>query len=555
MKRIAPIHSALAAGVSLLFFGAVRYAHGDDKNSGMNPIQLSAEHVAAVNRPRRIIVEYDAFDPSQALAAKFDDWLKFRFDLIDDPASQIDSVWWDFPAGTGASARVNYPSLQTWHAQGIDPMRRLVEECRKRGLETFFSHRFSSVEHGPGGLEMKELSPLKAAHPDWVVKCWWWQGLWNLASEGLRDYKVSVIRGIAEAYDFDGIQINFARHIPCLPIGRQWELREHATTFIRAVRQALIEVGEARGRPYLLAVKVPNTIEGCRIDGFDVATWAAENLVDIFSVGSSVMTVDLSAFREITRGKPIKICPCFDDHHASDGYGHQPIEFLRGVYANWWGEGADAVETFNWSTSGKELADLVGAPPAYPRRDAHRQAYREIGSMDTMRGKDKIFAVERRGTFPWADGYFCRSDDAPLPIVLANHGRPVDVPIKVYEDLPDGTADVKLRVILFRATARDRMEVSLNGRLLELANCDEAWRDPQIFSPGPQPPKGSFATRRSDTTKQRLARFTFAVDPSQVHFGPNTVSVRIGERGPYLPGEDLQLEKVEVHVAYGGAPF
>ena len=35
----------------------------------MNPIQLPPAHIDAVNRPRRIIVEYDAFDPHQALGA------------------------------------------------------------------------------------------------------------------------------------------------------------------------------------------------------------------------------------------------------------------------------------------------------------------------------------------------------------------------------------------------------------------------------------------------------------------------------------------------------
>jgi hypothetical protein len=173
-----------------------------------------------------------------------------------------------------------------------------------------------------------------------------------------------------------------------------------------------------------------------------------------------------------------------------------------------------------------------------------------------MRGKDKIFAVERRGTFPWADGYFCRTQDALLPVVLGNEGGPVDVPIKVFEELAGKTAvDVKLRVIVFRATATDRLDVILNGQALALVECDEAWTDPQIFSPEPQPPKGFFATIEADTANQKLARFTYSVDPSQVRFGENIVTVSIGERGPYLPGVDLQLEKVEVHVGYGNGSW
>src|SRR5262249_4916196 len=154
-----------------------------------------------------------------------------------------------------------------------------------------------------GGLEMKTLDPVKAAHPDWVIRSWWWQGLWNAASPGLREYKLRILREIAENFDFDGIQIDFARHIPCLPPGKQWEHRDHPTEFMRGLRRMLLEVEKKRGKPFLLAVKVPETLKGCRIDGFDVEIWAKENLVDIFTLGSRSITVDVAAFRGITAGR------------------------------------------------------------------------------------------------------------------------------------------------------------------------------------------------------------------------------------------------------------
>ena len=58
-------------------------------------------------------------------------------------------------------------------------------------------------------------------------------------------------------YSFDGFELDFARHTPCLPPGRQWELREHATAFVRGVREMLLAVAEERGTPILLAAKVP----------------------------------------------------------------------------------------------------------------------------------------------------------------------------------------------------------------------------------------------------------------------------------------------------------
>ena len=58
-------------------------------------IQLSQEHHDAVNRRRRIVVQYDAHGE---LGVDFKQWLAYRFSYIDEPGSQIDSVWWDSPA-------------------------------------------------------------------------------------------------------------------------------------------------------------------------------------------------------------------------------------------------------------------------------------------------------------------------------------------------------------------------------------------------------------------------------------------------------------------------
>ena len=64
--------------------------------------------------------------------------------------------------------------------------------------------------------------------------------MWNLAAEGLREYQVAILRELMTRYDLDGVQIDFSRHVPCLPAGRQWELREHVTGFMRMVRGMLL---------------------------------------------------------------------------------------------------------------------------------------------------------------------------------------------------------------------------------------------------------------------------------------------------------------------------
>jgi hypothetical protein len=528
------------------------------KAGKMKKVKLSPVHQAAVNRKRRIIVQNDTGHPS-LLGSDIEQWLKFQFHYVDDSGSQVDSIIWDAACGNSAVypskvlPALNAECLKRWQKAGIDFVGRLVDETHKRGLEAFWDHRISEVDFVlMKGLEMKERFSVKAKHPDWLLKTWWWQGLWDLSSPGLRQYKVDILRELAESYDFDGFQIDFSRHLPCLPAGRQWELREHATQFMRQVRQMLQEVAAQKGNPILLSAKVPETLEGCRVDGFDVEVWSKENLVDFFSIGSRTMDVDLEGYRKITAGRNIKLYPCFDDHHATDGYKFPPIEVFRGVFGNWLEQGADGVETFNWSSADKAFCDRLKVL-AGPK--SHRQAYLECGEKKTMAGKDKIFCVERRGGYPWGDGYFTQNMQSPLPAILANDGKEAAFKVYSYESLSGQkgkTAKVSLRLILFGAFRTDEIEAGLNGQTLTLVRRDFSWKDGQIFSPNPQPESGSFGIYPIEPN-QKLLRMECDVPAKLLRAGENKVAVRVAKRGIYPVCQNIQVEKVEIHVRYSSS--
>ena len=519
-------------------------------------VALSREHHEALERRRRLVVQYDAWSQ---LGHDFDEWLDYRFDFIDEPGTQIDSVWWDLTA----LGHATYPSkvleqipqagLDKWRKQGIDWIERLVAETKKRKLECFWSHRLCEVElneEGTGAGWNGKPHPIKQAHPDWVIKTWWKQGLWNLAVAGVRELKVQILRELAENYDFDGFQIDFARHVPCLPPGRQWELRDQVTEFVRMVRLMLLEVARNRRRPLLLAARVPCTLEGCRHDGFDIAGWARQNLVDILALGSRSIDCDIDGFRRATRGRNIKLQPCHDDHHASDAYQYPPIEFFRGVSANWWHQGADSIMTFNWKNASPELCRKVGATPGPA---SQRQAYHEIGSPRTLREKDKMFVVQRRGGYPWAEGYFNRNDDAELPIELARDGEPRSVQLRIGDQVSannDQINQLLLRLVLFGAEPSEAPVVKINGTRLLLKARDSDWKDRQIFSPRPQPASGG-ADRWKTDPKQRLLRLDYEVAPQHCRLGLNDVELQFPAPGSRDSGKLIKVEKVEVHVRYG----
>ncbi len=510
---------------------------------------LSADHAKALNRRRRVCVQLDAADHRHVKLPPAD-WLRYMFQLPDEPGSQIDSIWLDIGMGEVAvyPSKILEPSpdlhLAAWRASGFEWASALIGACRQRGLEVFWNPRFSEVDISPEGrLEMERRSPWKEKHPDWVLKTWWWQGLWSAASPGLREHKVRVLREVAETLGPDGIQIDFARHMPCLPVGRQWELRGHVTEFLRMMRGMLAEVEAKRGKPCLLAAKVPETLRGCRSDGLDVETWAREELVDILTLGSRTMYVDVEDFRRVI-GSRIKLTPCLDDHHATDGYRYPPIDFFRGVFTNWLAQGADSVTTFNWAVAHPDFAEKAGGRVAV---ESQMLAYHEVGSPKTMARKNKLFAVERRGGYPWSEGYFNHNIDAPLPVRLANDGRVFRTTIRVFEN-PVGARRISLRLVLFQASEADKLAVALNGRPLDRER-REPWVDAQIFSPKPQPNSGGKGDYKVDPA-QKLLRVTYAIEAAALRFGGNEVTVAVRGRGPYSPGQDIQVEKMEVAVEY-----
>ncbi len=521
--------------------------------------RLSAEHRRAVNRRRRIVAQYDA----QGLwDLDFATWLDYRFRYVDEPGTQVDSIWWDM----GRLGQVLYPSafldalscpgLDKWRRAGIDLVGRLVEETRKRHLEVFWHHRVSEVDIAPqgrGAAWKGDPAPLKKAHPDWVLKTWWPHGLWNFAVPEVRACTVKCLQEVVRRYDFDGVQLDFARHVPCLPAGRQWELRDHVTELMRSTRRMLLEEAARRGKPLLLAAKVPRSLDGCRADGFDVEQWARAGVVDLFTLGSRSMEIDLAAFRRIVAGRDVKLQPCFDDHHTTDGYRYPPIEVFRGVFANWWQQGADSVATFNWSNAPPELAARLGGEVG-PL--SQRVAYHEVGTPETLRLKDKTFPVERRGGYPWAEGFFNRNDTAPLPMPVERGGTAASVRIRVGDDV-QGAAErlraVVLRIVLFGAADDEQVETRLNGHPLTLTVRDPAWKDPQIFSPRPQPASGGNGIYRVNP-RQRLLRLEFAVDPKHCRRGENQLDVVVKKAEDCKPSK-IAVEKVEIDVRYAPSPF
>ncbi|MBM4003445.1 MAG: hypothetical protein FJ295_09190 [Planctomycetes bacterium] len=501
-------------------------------------IELSSSHLAAVNRRRRIYVNDDVGYDAVAMGPKLtaitpEEWIAARFSVFDQPGSQVDCVGFCLDEGNIAAypskiiPELQYPTLLRWRGDGVDIAQRIVEEGHRRKLELFWEHRINGADREVDVMTPARIA-LKDEHPEWLIAGGWWKpGLWNFAIPEVRQHKVAVLREVAERYDLDGINLDFGRHPPVLPIGQQWEHREALTDFVRQVRRMLQGVAERRGRPFLLSVRVADTVPGCHFDGMDIESWVRQNLVDIVILGTRSIQVDLAGFRRVAAGSHVKLYPCIDQHHSPDGY-HAVAnpEFLRGVAANWWQQGADGIATFNFWNELPEAGKRIGSSgPIFDGQSVHALVYKEIGDPKQLSPLDKWFVVSRRygGGFydrlgnRWND-YTNLNHQAPLPLELG--ADPTWVEVSLADDIAAQAQRVERLELRLEFSANARPEgiaVKFNGIPLQ-----------------PQKQEGNVW----------LAKLA----PQQTAVGRNLLTVDGAAAAMRAPA--VSLEKVEVHVKY-----
>ena len=570
---------------------------------------LSEEHVAAVGRRRRVVVNFDVLLFNPALDEDEEALANERLTYADDPAIQIDSIWWNWTEGNVVPYRSKYlptldhPGYRRWIDDGIDIVRVFLEQTHKRGLEAFFSHRMNGSDADPmvvpgvglvaDGVVREGAAagqtagvykiPMKERHPEWLFHTPWSRtGLWNFAIEGVREYVLRNLREVAVDYDFDGIELDFARG-NVFPEGEGWLTRDSMTTFMRQLRSMLLEVEQKRGRPFLLATRVPQDLLGCHFDGLDVETWARDQLVDIFVMGCRSFEVDVAAFKGITAGTPIKLYAALDDHHSSDSYCTPPIEVFRGVFSNWFRQGVDGVQTFNWAHSPwNHVGDpMVGRHWA----EMHGQAFREMSDFDGLRLLDKTFVVQRRGgghgspVVPDPEDWFTprlhyanSNMLAQLPAPLSNDGK-TDTLLRLYVgDDVNAEADrikaITLRVLLHDRAGGDYLHIprTTPPPPPEASRIERAvirdWLIPE--REGKQNPTYLYNSPTAIGAEDRIevrvnniplgrpsvngGWLVFTARPEQLALGDNLIGVLAKGREP--GGREMVVEKLELSVRY-----
>lgn len=459
---------------------------------------------------RRIIVNRDAGLPTQWDKGR-EDYVNRNFAHLGGEGCQVDTVFWNFDEGTTAGHESKVRELQrNWEsgetsaglvkaiADGNDPPKVVVEECRKRGLEVFYSFRINGHEDSYLPAEVPQF---KKDHPEYTLKGHVPTDVWsclNFAIPAVRKQRLAVVEEVLEKYDFDGIEIDWHRGPYYFRAHQEYHHRYLLTDMMRALRRMVDERSKQVGRRLWLAVRVPETIEACLLDGLDVEVWAQEGLMDILSLGSGATFCDLPKFRQFTHTRGIAIFPCI--YGYGQYYKSYTPQIARGIASNYWHDEPDGMYTFNYFDE-KPI-----------------EQFREIGSPTTLSGLDKLFIAY----VGWPGDplvYYPHNlmfTSLPAELWQTFEKTPLTLPLLIGDDLATAekeskVAELRLRVVLADVTEQDEVIVTLNGHQL---------RD-GTFAPGaPADSKIEF----------NGGSLNFAVTASQTRLGRNDVSLRLNKR-------------------------
>ena len=344
---------------------------------------------------------------------------------------------------------------------GVDWLAECARGCRARGISPWLSYRmnathFSSTPASPvncrlfrdprnrlsGRVPGAQNSPQAA-----------WVGL-NYGRPAVRDYMFAMIREGVEAYDYEGLELDWLRHPVCLEAGATQKQIDEMTDWFAAVRA----LTKARRPFYPLGIRTSSNLPYLRSIGLDLKELVRRGIVDFCTFSNFWQTsweMPLDDLRrqlgpDVTIYGGMEDAPNWLETHApsltarpsgpdvqlagDNAFHAQPKpegaqrvrgtryltaspELIRGNAAGKLVLGADGLEQFNFF-----VTDQVRVPGLR----AEYATLRQLDNLATLRGKEKHY------TFNTASPPATKIWDVPeqLPVRIApRHRRALRIPL------------------------------------------------------------------------------------------------------------------------------
>ena len=397
-------------------------------------------------------------------------------------------------------------------AQECDYLATALARCREKGIAPGISLRMNDMHDAPYP-NSHLFSRFYKENPQLYLepldgRSWGAKGL-DYAHAEVRQHFLSLIRELAEAYDFDVLELDFMRFPYYFS---QDNIEQHCNTmtgFIREVRQVL----DATGRHIALSPRVASSPDAARKLGFDVQAWAREGLVDGVTTANFLGTCWALAIEDFRKLVGPRISVYASTEVAADRRDGLPVRYLpesydmlRGCAAGNLAAGADGINTFNFFLARHHRP--VTAEEFYG-------GLREMRSLEHARSKPRIHVLSTSFRLPGD-----MPDQMPVSIgsgterefkmLLAAGGKDAEVTVLVYFDGENGPEDIWLRI-----------GPHSSGHAVEIRK-------------GPEGEKSDKSIRKSKVA-------VFKVPPHVIKDGRNELIIRTGKVSTTILGIDVYV--------------
>lgn len=479
--------SAVLVGASLGASGGIGQTA---PTSWDEPQELARVREQAKRKRRRIIYNNDGCDifsegagtPEGFLAARFEHALDTQVDSIFyctgattlfSHLAQVGETYGEFRTdGSGEHAVNARDNIRALREAGHDTLELAVEFCHDSEIEMLFSHRINDIHDT--FLDW-ELSRWKREHPEYLMGTreeaakagggnsprHWWSAL-DFEKPEVLDYLVAIEEDVCKRYDIDGVEIDYFRSPMFFKPNLDHQPATDAqvavlTSFQRRLRELTIRLGAERGRPILMATRVPATREACRHVGIDIEAWLREGLTDLLPIGGGYVpfTEPITEMVELAHGHRVPVYPTIS---ASGMRGRDrrygTVEAWRGAASNLWRAGADGVYVFNLFPSGPG------------------ERFTQLGSPETLAGLDKLFVIDNMRILE-GDLVQGVEQSQALPLAVPADGTSVKALLPVGDDFRQTPPkQLVLRVQLNKPPLVASLNVQISGHSLEPQSTD-----------------------------------------------------------------------------------
>ncbi len=482
----------LAVVSSCLLTASLLAAEGDEPQRQPDLATLRELRREAAHRRRRLIFNNDGDD---VIYTKKEPTAEALLALRTSPllGSQVDSIFYSNSLCFGHAlhnSKVMEPftcmeemfqnnGLPQLMARGIDPIQVMVEFCHANGIEIFWDMRMNDTHDSMIGGYGPYLRPtLKLEHPEYLVgsieqppRHGTWSSV-NYAVPEVRELAYRFFEEVCQRFDVDGIEMDFLRHacfFKSVAEGGQASQDEldMMTDLVRRIREMTEGEGLRRGRPILIAVRVPDSVGYCRGIGLDLEKWLEEGLFDIL-IGSCYFQLNPWEYLiDLGHRHSVPVYPSLSESRVQGEvrFSRNSLESYRARAMQAWAAGVDGIYIFNY----------------FNPRGA---IWRELGDPESLRTKENLYFVTARNGPP--QSYLAAGrQHQNVPILTPSNpwlvpaDPPAEVELRVGDDLKWALASgLKPEVICHvRAIGASNLELGLNGTRLGDPEVVDQWLD------------------------------------------------------------------------------